>query len=85
MSFSSEITILVKKSLYAFHLEDYTDDTKNLYLKQYSGFENDTITVQNKAKPLFKKFQPALANFRDKFIFCVGGAPDGRPHYCYEN
>ena len=35
--------------------------------------------MQDKARPLFKKVQPGLANFRDKFIFCTGGAPNGRP------
>ena len=77
MNFCHEITVPVKKSLFAFNLED---DMDYLYSKQYLGFESDTISVQNKARPLFIKIQPALANFRDKFIFCTGGAPNGRPY-----
>ena len=73
MNFRHQITIPVKRSLYGFEFED------PLYTKQYSGFESGTIVVQDKARPLFKKVQPGLANFLDKFIFCTGGAPNGRP------
>ena len=40
---------------------------------QYSGFYSLEIKMLHKAKPLSGRDCPALANFQDQYLFCVGG------------
>lgn len=40
---------------------------------QYSNLRNSTLTIMTKATPLIANKAPALANYCNEVIFCVGG------------
>ena len=58
----------MKDSLYGFH--HYTDRPR---WTQYTQLNTPFLITNNKANPLSGRNGPALASFRDNFIFCVGG------------
>ena len=67
-NFYGILTIQVKDTLYGFH--HYTDRPR---WTKYTELNTAFTMTSDLAKPMSGRNGPALASFRDKFIFCVGG------------